>query len=212
MLLCTGVTMRRLEMLDPRALDGRRILRAAEFHDLAQAEDILSETRIWAENRRANIEEELHAQRREAFTLAYSEGFSAFSTAVEGYQSAADAVKERVMDLLRTCLRRVLGSLPADDVLYALVAPVLTDIRINQEISVLAHPDAIPDLQMALERVSANLPSGVTLIARADPKLDAQDCLIYTEDEVFNVSIPVTCDLLCRALAGTFDNGESDAR
>lgn len=192
--------MRRVDLQDSQALEGRRILKASEFRDIAEAADILSQARSWSEAYRAEIEADLEERRREALAEGYAEGLSQFADAVARYDRAAEAVGERVLELLRDCLGRVMDAVPAETVLHDLIAPVLRDVRSEQEITVLVHPDALADLRRALERLAASTAGHLGLIARSDPGLGRQDCLIYTEDEVFNVSVPVTCDLLCRAV------------
>ena len=66
---------------------------------------------------------------------------------------------------------------------------------------ILVHPDLLIDLKAAIADSTLHLPQGMSLTSRGDPAVDRADCLIYTEEEVFNVSIPVACDLLCRALS-----------
>lgn len=203
--------MRRVELQTPAILEGRRVLKAAEFRDFARAADILAEAQAWSEAYRAGIEVELDERREAAIADGYAEGLSRFADAVARYDQVAEAVQARLMELLRACLARVLQEVPAERVLHDLIAPVLRDIRGPQEITVLVHPDALSGVRWALERFAQTGAGHLSLSARPDPGLGPQDCLIYSEEEVFNVSIPVTCDLLCRAIEGHLSREGEDA-
>jgi flagellar biosynthesis/type III secretory pathway protein FliH len=193
--------MKRIDILDPSVLVGCRIIKAEQFAQILRAHNVLAEAEAWAVDRKLALEDDVKAERSAAFSKAYGEGLSKFAQAISSYEQHADALGLRVLDLVRACLLRVLSNLPQDEVLNDLIVPVLRDIRSDQEITVLVHPDSLPDLKAAIARSTLLLPQDMVLTARSDPGLDRADCLIYTEEEVFNVSIPVACDQLCRALS-----------
>lgn len=193
--------MKRIDILDPSILVGCRIIKAEQFAQMLRAHNVLAEAEAWAIDRKLALEDEIKAERSAAFTKAYGEGLAKFAQAISTYNEQADALNLRVLDLVRACLLRVLINLPQDEVLHDLIAPVVRDIRSDQEVTVLVHPDSLPDLKAAIARSTRVLPQSMVLTARSDPGLDPADCLIYTEEEVFNVSIPIACDQLCRALS-----------
>jgi flagellar biosynthesis/type III secretory pathway protein FliH len=193
--------MRRIDVLDPAALDGLRIIKADHMARLIRAHDVLSEAETWARDRKAMLAAELEAECRAAHERAYAEGLARFADAVARYGQETDVLAGRVIDLVRACLSRALTSLPSDAVLHDLIAPVLREFRSDQEITIMVHPDRLPDLKAAIAQASRLVSPGVVLTTRADVAVDLADCLIYTEEEVFSVSIPLTCDILCRALS-----------
>lgn len=193
--------MRQIDVLHPAALAGARIIKADNLDRLIRAHDVLAEAEAWAMARKAALADEIQAECRAAHERAYHQGLVQFTDAVARYGHETGALADRVIGLVRACLSRVLSDLPQDQVLMDLIAPVLREIRSDQNITVMVHPDRLADLKAALAQRAQTLAPGVDLTARADPAVDRDDCLLYTEEEVFTVSIPVTCDLLCRALS-----------
>jgi flagellar biosynthesis/type III secretory pathway protein FliH len=193
--------MKRIDILDPSSLAGTRIIKADQLAQMMRVHSVLAEAEAWAIDRKASLADEIEQERRAAYANAYGEGLSEFAKAISMYDEKAEALSLRVLDLVRVCLSRVLSNLPQDEVLHDLIAPVVRDIRSDQEVMILVHPDSLSDLKAAIARSTLRLPQGTALTPRADPAVDRADCLIYTEEEVFNVSIPVACDLLCRALS-----------
>ena len=193
--------MIQINMLDPQALVGGRILKADQLAELIRAHDAMAEADEWVRDRKAALAQELEAERCAARDIASREGLAQFAAAIERYAQEADALSLRVMDLVRACLARVLTALPPEQVLHDLIAPVLREIRSDQEITILLHPDRLADLKLAMAQGGGQMVSGTSLTMRTDATIALSDCLLLTEEEVFTVSIPLACDLLCRALS-----------
>jgi flagellar biosynthesis/type III secretory pathway protein FliH len=202
--------MKRIDILDPAVIAGCRIIKAGQFAQMLRVHNVLAEAEDWVTDRKASVALAVEEERRAAYAAAYTEGFLKFADAIGIYNQRADALGLRVLDLVRACLSRVLTNLPQDEVLHDLIAPVLRDIRSDQEIMILVHPDLITDLKTAIARTTLLLSQGMVLTPRADPGVDRADCLIYTEEEVFNVSIPVACQHLCRALSDRLTSETAD--
>jgi flagellar biosynthesis/type III secretory pathway protein FliH len=202
--------MRRIDVLDPGALDGLQIVTADHLARLVRVHDIVAEAETWAAERKAMLAAEIDAERRAAHERAYAEGLAQFAQAVSRYDREAEALAGRVIALVRACLTRVLTSLPPEAVLHDMIAPVLRDIRSDQEIMVMVHPDRLPDIRAAIARASSFWPAGIDLTPQADAAVAPDECLIYTQEDVFSVSIPLTCDLLCRALSDALGEGNGD--
>lgn len=202
--------MRTIKLLNMDAIGAGPVIRRKQLAEIQIASSIIEETERWAEQQRATLDAEIEEGRRHAFATAYSEWLQEHADALNYYDAKVKALEDRVLGIVRSCLNRILSELPTDEVLRGLVAPVLADLKSSGEIMIMVHPDAILAGQMMCSAVQGDLPADVTLVVRGDASLGPEDCLVYTDDEVFNVSIPVTCELFCRALRGTLKNEVCD--
>lgn len=202
--------MRQIDILDPTPFEGVQIIKASQMAQITRARDVLAEAEAWANNHKTRLSFDLEAARRAAYEQAYVEGLALFTEAIVRYDQETKALAERVMSIVRLCLSRILTNQPSDVVLHDLMMPVLREARAEQDLMILVHPDRLQDLKAAIAMSSTQLLDGVELTPHADATIGPEDCLIYTQDEVFRVSIPLTCDILCGVLSKTIGAEASD--
>jgi flagellar biosynthesis/type III secretory pathway protein FliH len=192
--------MRTIKVLNMDAIGADRVIRRDTLAQLVQASTIIEETEKWAEQQRASMNAEIESARLNATVSAYSDWLKKHADALTHYTAKASALESRVIDLVRMGLVRILTKLPSEQVLYSLVAPVLSELKTSGEIVIMVHTDAMMAARQMAASLQKELTGEITLVVRADASLGSDDCLVYTDEEVFNVSIPVACDLFCRAL------------
>jgi flagellar biosynthesis/type III secretory pathway protein FliH len=192
--------MRTIKVLNMDAIGAGPVIRGDTLAQLVQASTIIEEAEKWAEQQRATMTAEIETARLNAFASAYSEWLKKHADALTHYTAKTNALEGRVMDFVRMGLVRILTKLPSEQVLYSLVAPVLSELKSSGEIVIMVHANAMIAARQMASSLQKELTGEITLVVRADASLGPDDCLVYTDEEVFNVSIPVTCDLFCRAL------------
>ena len=190
--------MRRIEILDKGAVPESGILRSTDFSSISKSDDIIRNTQAWAAARRAEIEDKLREDCRATLARVQSEGLSAFFNARDNYIDATRKLSEKLEFLLRKSLHRALGASPPKEILQATLAPLLTDLERQGEVRLQVHPNQVVGLRDFLDRQLSD-PAAFTVVS--DPALDEPDCVIFTQSEIFTVSIPVQVDQLMLAMA-----------
>lgn len=198
--------MRKLRLLDQSDLTAITVVPAEEVQAIAMASKVIDEAHAWAERRQSCHEQELKEQRKEAYDAGFEEGFAAFLAGRDAYLNAATQITASLEDLLRTSLQRILGELPSASLMQATLEPILSDIRQQGDITVSVHPNKIPDLRRALHDLGF-LSDRLDIVG--SPELLADDCIIYTESSVINISIHVIVDKLVDAVAGLIQQSET---
>jgi flagellar biosynthesis/type III secretory pathway protein FliH len=193
--------MRRLQILDPDRFAGWDVIPAAVLAECEAADSVLRDAELWAADRREALTREVEAERASAAASAYADGLLQFSAAVDELRRATNALNGRLLDLLRTCLRQALMTIPAEEFLQAAIQPVLRVLPEGQGISIAVHPDRVADLDLALARTGHELPGGLKADVVPDPTLAEGACLVFTRSDVFDVSIEVMTDRLIEAVA-----------
>ncbi|MCU0910044.1 MAG: hypothetical protein MUE98_01455 [Rhodobacteraceae bacterium] len=193
--------MRRIRLLEPDRFSGWDVIPAALLAECEQAQSVLREAEAWAEAKRATIGHEIETARAEAHAEAYAEGLRQFTEAVRESRAVVADLNDRLLDLLKTCLRQVLATIPADELLQSSIAPVLRVVPAGQPISIAVHPDRVADLEAALAGVARDMAGGFAAEALPDGTLDRDACLIFTQTDVFDVGIEVMTDRLIDAVA-----------
>jgi len=104
-----------------------------------------------------------------------------------------------VVDLTRRCLAKILGSMPAEQVLAALLPPIL-ESRADDRTMVVK---VAPAWQAAARAVLAGRgAAALTVSVEPDPALTPGDCIAYTPRAIIDLSIDIQIASLCRAMGG----------
>lgn len=190
--------MRRIEVLDRGAVPKGGVLRSGDFTSITNSDEIIRNTQSWAATRRKEIEQKLQEERALALSEARREGLQAFLAARDAYNEAVVSLTEKLDFLLNKSIQRLLGALPPRAVLMATLGPVLADLRHQSGIRIRVHSDQVE----AVHRFLKSLPNGTdAFTVVADATLNTSDCVILTEGEIFNFSLPILTDQLMAGIA-----------
>ncbi|QPC44320.1 hypothetical protein HW532_17415 [Kaustia mangrovi] len=190
------------------------ILKADRLARLKDAESIEKTARREAARCLRRAREEARAIRRKARETGHAEGLARFSEAIARVGEARTRLEGELDTLLRQALHGVLGRMPAEDWLSAVLDDVLHELHGEEEIVIMAHPASMRALSAALAALKRRNRDLVAIRPEPNPQMAGDDCLVYAGLDVIDVSLPVVVEEMIAALkaipAGA--GGENDDR
>ena len=179
--------------MDRGSVPNGGVLRSGDFTNITNSDEIIRNTQSWAAARRKEIEQKLQEERAQALSEARREGLQGFLVARDAYSEAVENLAEKLHFLLNKSIQRLLGALPPRAVLLATLGPVLADLRHQSGVRIRVHSNQVD----AVHRFLKSHPNGTeAFTVVGDATLDPSDCVILTQEEIFNFALPILTDQL----------------
>ncbi|UWQ81785.1 hypothetical protein K3725_21395 (plasmid) [Leisingera sp. S132] len=203
--------MRRIELPGQAPMPANGIIRGDLLAAVNEADACVAAARVWAEQEQLRITELGKETEAKALLSGYEAGLQLFAEASGRLDAARQDLAGRVEELVTRSLRQVLGGMPKADLLEATFASVLAELRSETALVARVHPNHASAFAHAVQAFRDRFGSQVQISAEFDQSMSADDCMIYTDTEVINASVPVMVEQLITAFVKTAERGGTDA-
>ena len=193
-----------MPMLPPEA----RLVSAADYAAMIEAEDVLAEARHQA----ASIEAEARRAYEAEKARGYADGQAdaAAQTAAQQLEVISrtvawfEAVEGRMVEVVGAAVRKILGEMDAGELIRHVVHEAMRTMRNQRQVTVRVAPEAVAEVQQRLTDIMADYP-GITFVeVAADARLRRGGCILESELGVVDASLDVQLEALSRALRSAF--------
>lgn len=191
---------------------GTRILRAAEYARLLEAQSVLDDARAEAAAIRERAEAAYEDRRKQGYEDGVMEGQmqQAEKMLETGMQAVEylEGLERQIVDVVTNAVRKIVGELDAGERIVRVVRTALDQVRGRQRVLVRVCPEDEPQVREALQSMLArsSATSGLELVA--DQHMKPGDCMLESEMGVVDASLEVQLKAIENALAARIGEGQ----
>jgi type III secretion protein L len=174
---------------------GRKVLKAADYAVLAQAEDIVRLAELEAESIRASAKEAYESEKKRG----YSDGLAAgkMEIAAQMVDTVAAGVdylaglEKRIVDLVMHAVRKIIDGFDDEDRVLGLVRKALSYARSQKRVVLRVCPEEAEIVQEHLRDLLRDFPGIGILDVASDPRLDKGACVLESELGLIDAGLDV---------------------
>jgi type III secretion protein L len=188
--------MANLFRIDPTGISASpdaRLIKAAEWANYCAAKKIVEEARAYAQNMRHKAEEAFEAEKQRG----YEQGV------LEGHQEHAEQIMETVLKsieyieglekgvsaLVGEALRKILGSLPPEDLMTGVVRQSLAMVRGQKQVVLRVAPADEEAVKARLTEIMRDYSSIAFVDVQADARLTNGACTLQSEMGIIDAGV-----------------------
>ena len=191
---------------------GTRILRAAEYARLLEAQSILDDARAEADAIRKRAEEAYEERKKQGYEDGVLDGQmqQAEKMLETGMQAVEylEGLERQIVEVVTTAVRKIVGELDDKERIVRVVRTALEQVRGRQRVLVRVCPEEEPHVREALAPMLArsSAANGIELVA--DQRMKAGDCMLESEMGVVDAGLEVQLKAIEHALTARIGEGK----
>ena len=191
---------------------GTRILRAAEYARLLEAQSILDDARAEADAIRKRAEEAYEERKKQGYEDGVLDGQmqQAEKMLETGMQAVEylEGLERQIVEVVTTAVRKIVGELDDKERIVRVVRTALEQVRGRQRVLVRVCPEEEPQVREALAPMLArsSAANGIELVA--DQRMKAGDCMLESEMGVVDAGLEVQLKAIEHALTARIGEGK----
>lgn len=186
---------------------GARILKAADYLRLLEAEGILLEARREAEAILAAARAEAEACRSSAYAEGLRQGKDESAAhmlqVLEQGRTYLQENEARVVTLVLAVLKKVLGDMDNREVVVRMVRTAMALVSRQSQVKVLVAPGMVEAVKAELAAILAPYPNVTTVEVAGDPTLTVGKCVLETRAGRVESSLEAQIRTIARTLTDT---------
>lgn len=172
---------------------GTRVLKAADYAVLLEAEDVLAAARRQAERIHADALTDAETRRREGYEAGLLEGkLEASAQMFESVTASLEQLEKTehsLVDVVMQSIRAILGSFDKEELAKQTVGHALRIVRDEKKVVLRVCPEDVDMVQSCLAGIVARYPGMGRIDVAADPALTSGGCVMDTEIGVIDATI-----------------------
>lgn len=183
-------------------------MKAPEYAAVVEAERVLAEARVRAAALEAEARGAYDAERARGYADGLAE--AAAGAAEQQLETVSrtvawfGTVENRMVEVVGTALRKVLGELDEGELVRRVVHAAMRTMRNQRQVVVRVAPEAVAEVQSRLAEIMADY-SGISFVeVQPDSRLRRGGCILESELGVVDASVEVQLTALSRALRRAF--------
>ncbi|MCL1916577.1 MAG: HrpE/YscL family type III secretion apparatus protein [Desulfovibrionaceae bacterium] len=198
-------TLFRIDSAGLSASPGTRLIKAAAWANYLEAEAIVEEARAYAQNMRLEAEKAFEAEKQRG----YDQGV------LEGHQEHAEQIMDTVLKsieyieglekgvsaLVGEALRKILGSLPPEELMAGVVRQSLALVRGQKQVVLRVSPADEEAVKARLAEIVRDYSSIAFVDVQVDARLVRGSCTLQSEMGVIDASV----ETQIRAIVNTLE-------
>ncbi len=191
---------------------GTRILRAAEYARLLEAQSILDDARAEADAIRKRAEEAYEERKKQGYEDGVLDGQmqQAEKMLETGMQAVEylEGLERQIVEVVTTAVRKIVGELDDKERIVRVVRTALEQVRGRQRVLVRVCPEEEPQVREALAPMLARTSSANGIELVADQRMKAGDCMLESEMGVVDAGLEVQLKAIEHALTARIGEGK----
>ena len=186
---------------------GVRVLRAADYASLVEANRLLAMAEQRAAAMAADAEKAYEERRRQGYEDGLMEGRMEQSekmleTAMQAVEYI-EGVEGKLVDVVTSAVRKIIGELDDRECTVRVVRNALNAVRSQQRVLIRVSPDDKDAVRTSLAAMISSAPNGATFLdVTADPRMKPGDCILECELGVVDASLETQLKAIEHALLG----------
>lgn len=186
---------------------GARVLKAADYARLLEAEDILAEARREADAIRAAAQAEAAETRAGGYAEGLRQGKDESAAhmlrVLEQGRNYLQENEARVVTLVLAVLKKVLGDMDEKDVVVRMVRTAMALVSRQNQVKVLVSPGMVEAVKAELAGILAPYPNVTTVEVMGDAALTVGKCVLETRAGRVESSLEAQIRTIARTLTDT---------
>lgn len=184
---------------------GVRVLRAADYASLVDANRLLAMAEQRAAAMAADAEKAYEERRRQGYEDGLMEGRMEQSekmleTAMQAVEYI-EGVEGKLVDVVTSAVRKIIGELDDRECTVRVVRNALAAVRSQQRVLIRVSPDDKDSVRQALAAMISASPGAATFLdVTADPRMKPGDCILECELGVVDASLETQLKAIEHAL------------
>ena len=165
---------------------GVRVLRAADYARLVEANDVLAAARERAAAMAAEAEKAYEERRQAGYEDGLMEGRmeqaeKMMETAMQAVEYI-EGVEAKLVGVVTSAVRKIIGELDDRECTVRVVRNALNAVRSQQRVLIRVSPDDKDAVRTSLAAMISSAPNGATFLdVTADPRMKPGDCILECE-------------------------------
>ena len=173
---------------------GTRIIKAAEYGVLTEANALLEDARSRAEKTLKDAEDAYQEKRAEGYRDGLEEGKLEHSEKMlETILSSVEfieGIEDTLVQIVNQSVRKIIGDMDSNERIVALVRNALNTVRGQQRVTVRVSPADEPAVSKAFAMMTASTPGSASFLTiLADARLQRDSCILESELGVVDASL-----------------------
>ena len=184
---------------------GVRVLRAADYASLVEANRLLAMAEQRAAAMASDAEKAYEERRRQGYEDGLMEGRMEQSekmleTAMQAVEYI-EGVEGKLVDVVTSAVRKIIGELDDRECTVRVVRNALAAVRSQQRVLIRVSPDDKDSVRQALAAMISASPGAATFLdVTADPRMKPGDCILECELGVVDASLETQLKAIEHAL------------
>ena len=196
-----------------RPAPGTRVLRAADYARLLEAQNLLDDARAEAEAIRKRAEDAYQERKKQGYEDGVLEGQmqQAEKMLETGMQAVEylEGLERQIVEVVTTAVRKIVGELDDRERIVRVVRTALDQVRGRQRVVVRVCPEEEPQVREALAPMLAKTSGASGLELVADQRMKPGDCMLESEMGVVDAGLDVQLKAIENALAAKIGEGQT---
>ena len=186
---------------------GVRVLRAADYARLVEANDVLAAARERAAAMAAEAEKAYEERKQAGYEDGLMEGRmeqaeKMMETAMQDVEYI-EGVEAKLVGVVTSAVRKIIGELDDRECTVRVVRNALNAVRSQQRVLIRVSPDDKDAVRASLAAMISSAPNGATFLdVTADPRMKPGDCILECELGVVDASLETQLKAIEHALLG----------
>ena len=189
----------------------KKILKAEDYVAYVEAEEIIDKARSEAERILAEAREAYEVEKKKGYDAGILEGKMDISQrmmdTVNRTVDYLSSVEEKVMGIVMTALRKIIGEIDDRDLVQRVVRSALSVVRNQKQVTLRVSPDEVETVKASLNTIIADFPAISFIDVMGDGRLKHGGCILETEIGVVDASIDIQLEAIRRSLLKVIKKG-----
>jgi type III secretion protein L len=198
-------TLFRIDSTGVSASPGVRLIKAAAWTHYCAAEKIVEEARVYAQNMRRKAEEAFEAEKQRGYDQGVLEGRQEHAEQIMDTVLKAieyvEGLEKGVSTLVGEALRRILGSLPPEDLMAGVVRQSLALVRGQKQVVLRVAPEDEEAVKSKLADIMREYSSIAFVDVQVDGRLAQGACILQSEMGIIDAGV----ETQIRAIVNTLE-------
>jgi len=185
-------------------LPEQKVIKAADYAAYLYATQLIRQAEEEAAKIREKAMAAYEAEKRRGYEDGLNEGKEQMAEKMIDTVSEAvnyfSGLEQKVVDLLVQSLRRIVGEMDANDLMFRVVRNALEVARTQKQVVLRVCPVQVDPLRERLNEILALFPSINFIDITPDPRLREGGCILETEMGVVDASVEIQLEAIRRSL------------
>ena len=183
---------------------GRKILKAGEYQDYLAAEKVMEKARAEAERILKEAKGEYESEKEKGYRAGLTEGkINISQQMMDTVNRTVDylaSVEEKVIDIVMTALRKIIGEMDDRELIRKVVSNALSVVRDQKEVTLRVSPKEVETVKKDLNTIIADFPAIGFIDVVGDQRMNPGGCILETEIGDVDASVDVQLEAIKRSL------------
>ena len=186
----------------------KKVVKSTEYLEYMEAARIIEQARQEADRIVKEAREVYEKQMHKGYDDGLLEGKMSISQqmmdTVAGTLEYFGSVEEKVVDVVMTALKKIIGELDDNELVFRVVRNALNTARNQKQVTLRVSPDQVEWVKERLNDILAGFSNIRFIDVLADGRLNKGGCILETEIGVVDASVDVQLETISQSLLSSF--------